>query len=105
MTVTKEMLQAAPHHQIWHYTDYNNQCTCVLGARGAIHLRFTACRTMGQLKTWKTRPNEFRLPVKHGMSKYGSAYIDHDNADHWHREEDCPALIKAQELRNNGAPH
>jgi len=35
-------------------------------------------RAMGKCKTWKTRPNEFRLPVKYGL--YQSFYITHDNA-------------------------
>ena len=39
------------------------------------------CRAMGQCKTWKTRPNEFKLPVKHGL--YQSFYITQDNADDW----------------------
>ena len=32
----------------------------------------------GKCKTWKTRPNEFKLPIKHGLYDYG--YITHENA-------------------------
>ena len=39
------------------------------------------CRRMGKTKTWKTRPTEFRIPVKYGM--YNSFYISHDNAHKW----------------------
>lgn len=39
------------------------------------------CRAMGQCQTWVTRPNEFKLPVKHGM--YNSFYITQDNAHEW----------------------
>lgn len=35
----------------------------------------------GQCKTWKTRPNEFCLPVKHGLRDY--FYITQDNCDKW----------------------
>ena len=35
-------------------------------------------RRNGKTKTWKTRPNDFRIPVKHGLYAYG--YIDQDNA-------------------------
>jgi len=35
-------------------------------------------RVNGQCKTWKTRPQDFRLPFKYGMYEYG--YIDQDNA-------------------------
>lgn len=35
-------------------------------------------RVSGRCKTWKTRPNEFRLPVKRGLYQHG--YITHENA-------------------------
>ena len=36
-------------------------------------------RRNGKTKTWKTRPDHFQIPVKHGLYDYG--YIDHDNAN------------------------
>jgi len=39
------------------------------------------CRVNGKCKTWKTRPAEFRLPVKRGLYEYG--YIDETDADGW----------------------
>ena len=39
------------------------------------------CRVNGRCKVWKTRPLEFRLPVKHGL--YDCFYITQDNADEW----------------------
>ena len=39
------------------------------------------CRAMGKCQTWKTRPNEFKLPVKYGL--YQSFYITQDNAGEW----------------------
>lgn len=38
-------------------------------------------RPSGKLQTWKTRPGEFRLPVKHGM--YQSHEITHNNFHEW----------------------
>lgn len=38
-------------------------------------------RRNGRTKTWKTRPGEFRIPVKYGM--YECFYIDNRNADQW----------------------
>lgn len=35
-------------------------------------------RRNGVTKTWKTRPNDFRVPVKRGLYEYG--YITQDNA-------------------------
>lgn len=45
-------------------------------------------RRNGQTKVWKTRPDEFRVPVKYGLRDY--TYIDHDNAQSFHTQEDCP---------------
>jgi len=33
----------------------------------------------GKTKTWKTRPNEIKIPVKHGLYSYG--YITHNDLD------------------------
>ncbi len=38
-------------------------------------------RRNGATKTWKTRPGNFRIPVKHGLYQYG--YIDHNNHLEW----------------------
>ena len=38
-------------------------------------------RRNGATKTWKTRPGQFRIPVKIGFRGYG--YIDNNNADEW----------------------
>jgi hypothetical protein len=39
------------------------------------------CRANGRCKVWVTRPNDYRLPVKHGM--YNCFYITPDNASEW----------------------
>lgn len=39
------------------------------------------CRANGACKTWKTRPNDFRLPVKYGLKT--SFYLTPSNADQW----------------------
>jgi hypothetical protein len=38
-------------------------------------------RRNGRTKTWKRRPNEFRIPVKYGMYEYFN--IDQNNAHEW----------------------
>lgn len=38
-------------------------------------------RVNGQCKVWKTKPNEFKLPVKHGLKQ--CFYITQDNASEW----------------------
>ena len=49
------------------------------------------CRVNGQCKTWKTRPDDFRLPVKHGL--YECFYITPSNADDWQTTETIPAPL------------
>lgn len=39
---------------------------------------FTSIRVNGRCKIWKTRPMEFRLPIKIGYRGY--SYITHQNA-------------------------
>lgn len=39
------------------------------------------CRVNGAIKTWKTRPSEWLLPVKHGLKR--CFYISPDNASEW----------------------
>lgn len=42
-------------------------------------------RVNGKCQTWKTRPCEFRLPVKHGL--YGYGYVDQQNCGLWSTTE------------------
>lgn len=46
-------------------------------------------RRNGATQTWKTRPTEFRIPVKYGMYSYDN--ITHRDADRVHAVEDCPS--------------
>ena len=39
------------------------------------------CRVNGKLKTWKTRPDDWQLPVKHGL--YDFFHITPYNAGDW----------------------
>lgn len=39
------------------------------------------CRVNGKCKTWKRRPEAFRLPVKYGLKEY--FYLDNGNAKEW----------------------
>lgn len=38
-------------------------------------------RQSGVIKFWKTRPDDFRIPVKYGLRT--CFYIDNDNASEW----------------------
>ena len=45
-------------------------------------------RRNGKTQTWKSRPNDFRVPVKHGLYDY--AQIREFDAVAYHTEENCP---------------
>lgn len=45
-------------------------------------------RRNGVTQTWKTRPGEFRIPVKYGLRNYSQIY-DHDAQD-FHVAGECP---------------
>lgn len=53
-----------------------------------------AWRRNGQTQTWKTRPGEFRIPVKYGLRDYGQ--ITDKNAAGFHTEADCPNRKKIE---------
>lgn len=44
-------------------------------------------RRNGKTQTWKTRPDEFKVPVKYGLYQY--AYITDANAHMFHTEDSC----------------
>lgn len=58
-------------------------CGTVLYHRTARNADGTAlrCRVSGACKVWKTRPEDFRLPVKHGLRH--SLYLTPANAEDW----------------------
>ena len=70
-SLTVEDLQAG--HEFWHRLVSNADGT---PAR---------CRKSGALKTWKTRPGQFRQPVKYGLRT--SFYMIPENIGEW-----CKAL-------------
>lgn len=45
-------------------------------------------RRNGATQTWKTRPGQFRVPVKYGLYQYGQ--ITDVNAHGYHVAADCP---------------
>jgi hypothetical protein len=76
-----------------HFTGGTNRnpqsrpCTAVLGPKGGVKVNVIDCRVNGSVQTWKTRPTEFRVPIKYGMREYGE--INHTNAEHWHLASEC----------------
>lgn len=65
-------------------------CTITVGPRGGETLSQERWRMNGRLKTWKTRPGEFQLPIKHGLKT--CAYLTHDNAHMMHVASECTPI-------------
>jgi hypothetical protein len=89
MAVTKKQAAQARHGDEFHYTG-RHMCDIRLGPRGGKTTSITRVKVVGKCKVWKTRPKEFRLPVKWGL--YESSAIEHHNASDWHRAGDCPTV-------------
>lgn len=79
--ITKQQAVTA---QEFHY----GECTRTTGPRGGVKENIVVWRRNGATKTWKTRPQEFSVPVKYGMRDY--THINERNARFFHTEADCP---------------
>ena len=68
--LTKQQAMLAQHATtLYHRTSRNSDGTAL------------RARTNGRCKVWVTRPDEFKLPMKHGM--YDVFYITEWNANQW----------------------
>lgn len=56
-------------------------------------------RRNGVTKVWKTRPNDFRIPIKWGL--YAYSYITHSNANEFHTLADCPLNVSVAHVIEN----
>lgn len=74
--ITKDIAVALKHGQTLYHMKIT-MANCKTPAR---------CRVSGKCQTWKTRPNEFKLPVKHGLRD--CFYITEHNAADWTTSEE-----------------
>lgn len=86
-TINKAQALLCHYGQELHYTGQHD-CTRTIGPRGGETVNVTRVRVSGKCKTWKSRPDEFRLPVKYGL--YESAAVTHENSQHFHLACYCP---------------
>ncbi len=82
--VTKEQAQVESH---FHY----GECVRTIGPRGGETLKQENWRRSGMTKTWKTRPDEFSVPIKYGL--YNSSYLTHSNASEFHTAANCAPTV------------
>lgn len=64
------------------------RCSSTTGPRGGVKTTVEVWRRNGETKLWKTRPTEFRVPIKFGQRSY--SYLDQGNAHEFHTEAECP---------------
>jgi hypothetical protein len=70
---------------------HQGTCSVTKGPRGGTTANVVRWRRNGSTQAWKTRPKDFRIPVKYGMRSYGD--INQNNAVDFHTEADCPAHL------------
>jgi hypothetical protein len=72
----------------WNAEIHYGECKKTTGPRGGVTIQIERWRPNGSCQTWKTRPAEFRQPIKFGMRGYSQ--LTHSNAAAFHLAEDCP---------------
>lgn len=73
--ITKEQATEKWLREIHHNVNKNKDGSC------------ERWRQYGQIKLWKTRPNDFSISIKNGMSNY--SHLTQENAEQFHLESDC----------------
>jgi len=65
-------------------------CTRTVGPRGGVTEKVVRVRRNGGVQTWKTRPDEWSMPVKYGMRARDQFRVTNKMAADWHAAADCP---------------
>lgn len=76
---------------------HRGECTRTHGPRGGVEEKIVRYRRTGATKLWKTRPEDFRVPVQYGMHSRDHDYITPDNVEEFHLPWLCP--LETVELR------
>lgn len=87
--VTKQRLEEEGQRLRFHV---NSVCWRSYGPRGGGNRRFEEWRANGQLKTWKTRPTDFRLPLKFGLKAFSQLTPREIGTVHFAHECPCDDL-------------
>ncbi len=90
MHITKEIAEKLGSWQTREeiHCEVVRSCKRTIGPKGGEKIEVVRVRPNGKCQTWKTRPEEFRLPIKYGLYGYGA--ITHLNCEHFHLASDCP---------------
>lgn len=74
----------------FHYTG-DGPCSVKTGPRGGQITHCVRVRRNGATQTRKTRPSEWRAPVKYGIKARDQFSIRQSDAPFYHAVKDCPA--------------
>ena len=88
--MTLEQVKQLKHGQEVHYSE----CKVFVGPRGGEIEKTERWRVSGMVKTWKTRPMEAQVPIKHGM--YDNSYITERNMAMFHPASECKPKREVQ---------
>ncbi len=95
--ITREQALQLRHGDELHY----GVCQKITGPRGGVTYKIERWRVNGKVKTWKTRPDEFVVPIKHGLRD--CHYLTDVNAHNFHLATDCPVF--KQEIIDEPDPY
>jgi hypothetical protein len=70
-------------------------CRIVVGPRGGVTRTGETWRRNGKTQTWKTRPEDFRTPIKFGL--YRTSQLTPAEADQVHDASMCPIDLLTDE--------
>lgn len=83
--ITREQIEDKSVEQF-----HMGHCKRIYGIRGGVKDVIVTFIRNGKLKTWKTRPTHFHLPIHRGM--YNKQSLNHENVGHFHLASECPLI-------------
>jgi hypothetical protein len=82
--------------------DFHENGSCYLrqGPRGGLVFHYTNWRRNGMTKLWKTRPSQFKIPIKTGF-RGPYWYLTDMNLNDFHLSSECLVFEKMRELNRS----
>lgn len=91
--MTKEQALQLTYRQELHA----GECRTVVGPRGGTKTKTETWRVNGAVKTWKTRPEAFQVPLKYGYNG-PYTYLTERNMDEFHLASECQPTVTVYEV-------
>ncbi len=78
--------------------EFHAHCTAAVGPRGGINHNPVVWRRNGKTQVWKTRPGEFRVPIKFGI--YSTDQLWHYDRGLVYVASECPVCTLVRHYRD-----